>query len=101
MADLQQLAIDFDGFQHRVRGQFEAVAQDMHVLHGEKAAMDLWIHALIATHPNPAALKARVQDLVGQVEKAGTPDWAVQRRDSLTRMLQRYGAFFDQVHPGV
>ncbi|HGM4835003.1 TPA: hypothetical protein ACKPZ2_000174 [Stenotrophomonas maltophilia] len=101
MADLQQLAIDFDAFQHRVRGQFEAVAQDMETVHGEKAAMDLWVHALIATHPNPAALKARVQDLVGQVEQAGTPDWARQRRDSLARVLQRYGNFFEQVHPGV
>jgi len=99
MIDLQHLANSFEAFQHQTRAQFQRVEHDFHVVHGERAAMDLWLHAVISSHPDPAALKAEVQRLVGQVEKQGVPSWAGVRRDAFRRMLQNYGNYFDQVYP--
>lgn len=98
MDKTDSLEIELNILKAQLAARLSEVRMDLDVLHGEKSAMDLWLHALIATHPDPSALRARVQNLISQVEKQPVGDWAKDRAAAYSRLLTRYGQFFDQVH---
>lgn len=92
------LEIELNALKTQLAARLNEVRMDLDMVHGERSAMDLWIHALIATHPDPSALKACVLNLISQVQKQPVDGLAQGRATAYSRLLSRYGQFFDQVH---
>lgn len=98
MDSTQQIASDLEQLKAYTHHQLQLIRKDFEVLHGQRLATDLWVHALIATHPDPASLKARVHNLVGQIQNQSLDGTMPDRFAAMSQLLQSYGQFFDQVH---
>lgn len=98
MDKADQLEIELNQLKAQFSAKLQQVYNELHDLHGELAATDLWVHALIATHPDAQALKVRVLDLLQQMGNMGYPNWAQNRVQAMNNRLKSYGQFFDQAH---